>query len=124
MKKLFSFLTCSALAIAASAQTPKIIVQGSGAPAVYTSFATAVAAATATDIVYLSGGTFDLANVDVYIDHEVHIVGAGIHPDSASITLPTRLTNGVVHFMLPGSNYTVTGVAFPGGIRFGDNNGA
>ena len=122
MKKLFSFLTCSALAAIASAQSPKIIVQGSGAPQVFTDFATAVAAATATDIIYMSGGDFSVGNVPVYIDHEVHIVGAGFHPDSAAHTQPTRI-NGIINFHLPASNCTVTGIYFTQEVRYGDQNG-
>jgi hypothetical protein len=125
MKRLLLLASSAAFSgIAAFAQTPKIIVQGSGTPQVFTSLADAVTAATATDIIYMSGGDFNLNGTTVNIDHEVHIVGAGISPDSASITLPTHIQNGTVSFYLPASNCTVTGVEFGAHMHYGQGNDA
>lgn len=119
MTRSYALLLSGGLALSAIAQTPTIIVQGSGAPQVFNSFPAAVEAATASDIIYMSGGDFVLSET-IFIDHEVHIVGAGIHPDSAALTLPTRITGFEVRFMSPAANCTVTGVDFVSQMRYGD----
>lgn len=130
MKQL-SLLAAVLCAAAVSAQTPKIVVQGSGAPEVFSSMVDAIGAATATDIIYLSGGEFQLVG-EVLVDHEVHIVGAGCHPDSAGLTgVSSFIGTGRLVFTTPGSNSSVTGVLFnvwPAAGQFlygqsGQNNG-
>ena len=122
MKPLFQVL-CTLFAVAVSAQTPKIVVQGTGAPQVFDHFTDAIAAANADNIMYLSGGDH-MATGETIIDHEVHIVGAGCDPDSAGLTTYTRIV-GVGHliFTTPASNSTITGlrVATSGGFQYGEN---
>lgn len=111
--------TCGTLA----AQTPKIIVQGNGAPQVFDHFVDALAAANATNIMYLSGGSHILDG-DVPVDHEVHIVGAGCYPDSAGLTQPTRLIgNATLIFIEGSSNSSITGLrlATNGSFQYGQN---
>lgn len=109
----------------ADAQLERIVVQGSGAPQVFTSIYDAVAAAQPNDKLYFSGGTF-LANSGLTLTMPLHFIGAGIHPDSTAATLPTVLTtNGSADFVFPtsASGSSFTGIRFnPGGeIYYGTN---
>lgn len=120
-----SFLSLALVTICGSlaAQTPKIIVQGNGAPQVFDHFVDALAAANATNIMYLSGGSHILDG-DVLVDHEVHIVGAGCYPDSAGLTMPTRLIGSATLIFITGSsNSSITGLrlATNGSFQYGQN---
>lgn len=74
----------------AHAQLSRIVVQGSGSPQVFTDFAEAVTAAQPNDVLYLSGGGFSVTG-GFAIDKPLHLIGAGIHPDSSSVTATTTL---------------------------------
>ncbi len=76
----------------ALAQLPRIVVQGAGGPEVFTDFSAAVAAAQANDHIYLSGGTFSFDG-GLVIDKPLHLIGAGINPDSAQVTGVTTLAS-------------------------------
>ena len=56
----------------ASAQLQRIVLQGSGAPQVYTDLAAAVAAAQSGDRLYLSGGNFTVTG-NLVLDKTLHL---------------------------------------------------
>lgn len=100
------------------AQVPRIVLQGNGAPQVFASIYDAVAAAQPDDKLYFSGGTF-LADSGLTLTIPLHFIGAGMHPDSSNVTMPTVLvTNGSADFVFntSASGSSFTGIAFnPGG---------
>ncbi len=100
--------------ISASAQLPRIVLEGTGEPTVHTDLATAMAAAQPDDKLYLSGGTF-LVNGNLLIDKRLHFIGAGIHPDSAFVTATTTVYiggNGSLVLTTACSGSTFTGISF------------
>ncbi len=102
------------IAMSASAQLPRIVVQGTGDPTVHTDLVAAMAAAQPDDKLYLSGGTF-LVNGNLLIDKRLHFIGAGIHPDSAFVTATTTVYiggNGSLVLTTACSGSTFTGIAF------------
>jgi len=102
----------------AEAQLQRIVLQGSGSAQVFTSIYDAVAAAEPNDKLYFSGGVF-LADSGLTLTFPLHFIGAGIHPDSASVTGSTILaTNGSADFIFStgASGSSFTGIQFnPGG---------
>ena len=104
-----------ALLTSAIAQTPRIVVQGGGAPQVFTDLAAAVAAAQADDKVYLSGGAFPYTG-GLVIDKPLHFIGAGIIPDSSQTTGVTTLhgsvTNAPLVILTEASGSSFTGIRF------------
>jgi hypothetical protein len=106
------------LGSAAQAQLQRIVLQGSGAPQVFTSIYDAVAAAQPDDKLYFSGGTF-LADTGLTLNMPLHFIGAGFHPDSTNVTTATILTtNGTTDFTFNtgASGSSFTGIRFnPGG---------
>ncbi|MBK7945576.1 MAG: hypothetical protein IPJ85_09820 [Flavobacteriales bacterium] len=113
--KTLSLLTGAILCgSAVHAQLERIVVQGSGAPQVFTDIYDAVAAAQPNDKLYFSGGIF-LADTGLTLSMPLHFIGAGIHPDSTNATTATILTtSGTTDFTFTtgasGSSFT--------GIRF------
>ncbi|MBS1939135.1 MAG: hypothetical protein JST98_01105 [Bacteroidetes bacterium] len=118
-----------ALAAATQAQLPRIVVQGNGAPQVFTDFAAAVASAQDNDKIYLSGGGFPYTG-GLVIDKPLHLIGAGIHPDSTQVTSVTELimtnTPSPLRITTAASGSTFTGIRFSStyggnteGIRYG-----
>lgn len=84
-------LTCAALFSGpAHAQLQRIVLQGTGAPQVFTDINAAITAAQPNDKLYFSGGLFT-ASGDINIAIPLHFIGAGIHPDSTSVTGPTTI---------------------------------
>ena len=107
----------------ASAQLPRIVVQGSGDPQVFTDLGDAITAAQPNDRLYFSGGTFLEAD-GITIDKPLHFVGAGIRPDSSSTTGTTMLATDVstdITITTNASGSTFTGIILnPGGdIQYG-----
>jgi hypothetical protein len=119
MKRHILSLLCagSLLATSSFAQLPRIVVQGDGAPQVFTEFDAAVAAAQPDDKLYLGGGTF-LYPPAMPIDKPLHFIGAGIHPDSTQVTGVTTLQqnggngNQSLRIVTTGSGSTFTGIRF------------
>lgn len=110
------FLGACLLAGVAKAQPPRIVVQGAGAPQVFTQFDAAVAAAQPNDHIYLSGGTFTYPG-GMIIDKPLHFIGAGIHPDSTMVTEMTTLqntgaSNNPLRIYTAASGSTFTGIRF------------
>ena len=110
------------LASAAHAQPPRIVVQGAGAPQVFTTINAALAAAQPNDKVYLSGGTFNSATA-ITIGMPLHFFGAGIAPDSPSATGITTLSTGAGNIVITtsASGSTFTGIIFSpaGNFQYG-----
>lgn len=119
LQRTLTLLTCaSLLSIGTQAQLQRIVLQGSGAPQVYTSIYDAVAAAQPNDKLYFSGGLF-LADTGLTLNMPLNFIGAGIHPDSTNATTPTILaTGGSTDFVFTtgASGSSFTGIRFnPGG---------
>lgn len=115
MKAITLLLSIGLLAGTITAQIPRIVLQGSGSPQVYTSLDSAIADAQSNDVLYCSGGNFSISAALV-INKPLHFIGAGIHPDSTQATGTTtfsmmggdaslRLTEGA-------SGSTFTGIYF------------
>lgn len=88
LDRTLSLIAGLALAMTTLAQQPRIVVQGSGDPHVFTSLADAIAGAQANDVVYCSGGTFAFTG-GLVINKPLHFIGAGFHPDSTLATSAT-----------------------------------
>ena len=109
----------------AEAQLQRIVLEGSGAPQVFASIYDAVAAAEPNDKLYFSGGVF-LADSGLTLTIPLHFIGAGIHPDSTSVTTATTLTtNGSADFIFStgASGSSFTGIRFnpAGELNYGTN---
>ena len=91
--RIILFLSALALMTSASAQTPRIVVQGNSTPQVFSSIYDALAAAQPNDKLYFSGGSF-LADTGFTLSIPLHFIGAGMHPDSTNVTGATILTTG------------------------------
>lgn len=124
--RTLTLLTCAGLFSGmAQAQLQRIVLQGTGAPQVFTDIYDAVAAAQPDDKLYLSGGTF-LADSGLTFSMPLHFIGAGIHPDSTSATASTILTtNGSADFIFATSagGSSFTGIRFnpAGELNYGTN---
>ncbi len=96
----------------AMAQPPRIVVEGAGAPQIFSTINAAIAAAQANDKVYLSGGTH-VSPVELVIDKPLHFIGAGIHPDSTAVTGITQLTtsSGDIVITTAAGGSTFTGIS-------------
>lgn len=108
------------LAGTAEAQLQRIVVQGNGAQQVHTDLAAAVVAAQSGDKIYLSGGTFAVTG-DLVVDKTLHFIGAGIGPDSSSVTNTTAIsTTGETQVLTAGSASSFTGIRFANVMQYGD----
>ncbi|HRH38051.1 MAG TPA: hypothetical protein PK760_06885 [Flavobacteriales bacterium] len=97
-------------------QPPRIVVQGAGAPQVFTTINAALAAAQPNDKVYLSGGTI-ISATQLVIDKPLHWIGAGINPTTTAVTGTTTLqtTSGDIVITTAASGSTFTGITFTSG---------
>lgn len=120
-------LFSSAFLVAGSlqAQLQRIVLQGSGAPQVFTDLPTALAAAQPNDKLYFSGGSFN-SETTITIDMPLHFIGAGINPDSTGMTSTTTITTGGsgssdIIFTTAANGSTFTGIRFHpfGYIQYG-----
>ncbi len=114
--KIKSLLTICLLATAALSygQLSRIVLQpdGGGSPQVFLNFDDAINAAQSNDRIYLSGGAFQ-SSEQITLDFPVHFIGAGIHPDSTTVTNATTLTTSDAMIITTGaSNSTFTGIKF------------
>ena len=121
--RIHLILFCIGLfASTAKAQPPRIVVQGGGAPLVFSSINAALAAAQPNDKVYLSGGAFNAPST-LLIDKPLHLFGAGIGPDSTVATGITTITTGAGNVILTtaASGSTFTGIIFSpaGNFQYG-----
>jgi hypothetical protein len=116
MKPSYCLITAASLcmSITTSAQLPRIVVQGNGTPQVFTDLTAAITAAQADDYIYLSGGTFSLPS-GTLLNKTLHLVGAGIHPDSTGVTGRTEIqSNATYRISTAASGSSFTGIAFIG----------
>ncbi|MEO7080910.1 MAG: hypothetical protein ABIY71_05250, partial [Flavobacteriales bacterium] len=114
-----------ALSLSATAQNPRIVLQGTGEPQVFMSIDSAVAAAQPNDKLYFSGGTFTTGNGGITLDKPLHWIGAGISQDSTNVTALTmlRTVNGNFTFLTGAGGSSFTGIHFypDGGNTFYGN---
>jgi len=111
-----ALLLCSTSA----AQLQRIVLQGTGAPQVFTDIGAAVAAAQPNDKLYFSGGVFNHTG-DLVVDKALHFIGAGICPDSSSVTNTTSIaTTGDLQVLTAASGSSFTGIRFLGTMMYGD----
>ena len=124
-RRLLLICGIGALSFSAKAQNPRIVLQGTGAPQVFTSIDSAVAAAQPNDKLYFSGGTFTTGNGGITLDKPLHWIGAGISPDSTNVTAITmlRTVNGNFTFLTGAGGSSFTGIHFypDGGNNFSGN---
>ncbi len=106
--------------IAAHAQLQRIVLQGTGTPQVFTDLATAVNTAQSGDKLYFSGGTFTVTG-NLVVDKTLHFIGAGINPDSSSVTGTTTISpSGSTWVFTAASGSTFTGIRFLNTMAYGD----
>ena len=117
-RSLLLFTSAFLVAGSLHAQLPRILVQGSGAPQVFTNITDALTAAQSGNKLYFSGGVF-VAPLGITINKPLHFIGAGIHPDTANVTGVTTWTTGgssMITITTAASGSTFTGITFnPGG---------
>jgi hypothetical protein len=116
LHRTLSLIIGLALAAATQAQLPRIVVQGAGAPQVFTDLTAAIAAAQPNDVLYCSAGTFSYTG-GMQIDKPLHFIGAGIHPDSTAATGTTSFYRGgggtdPLYILQSASGSTFTGIYF------------
>lgn len=125
MKTLTLVLFIGLFAGTVNAQLPRIVLQGAGAPELFTSIDSAVAAAQPNDKLYFSGGTFTSSDAGIFVDKPLHFIGAGISPDSTVATAITmlRTVDGDFTFTTDASGSSFTGIHFypDGGNTFYGN---
>lgn len=128
--KIKFLLTISFLAAAfySYGQLARIVLQpnGGGNPQVFVNFDDAINAAEANDRIYMSGGGFQ-SDEPIMLDFPVHLIGAGIHPDSTAVTNATTLTTSeAIVITNGGSNSSFTGIKFASddnvNFRYGTSN--
>jgi hypothetical protein len=121
MTKTSTLLFALVLGTSAQAQLPRIVVQGGGAPQVFTSLNTALAATQANDRVYLSGGSFQYQG-SMIIDKPLHFIGTGIDPDSTIATGRTNMgaTGGFIYCTTAATGSTFTGLNFQNWVAYGN----
>lgn len=105
---------------AAQAQLQRIVLQGSGAPQVFTDINLALAAAQPNDKLYFSGGVFNVTG-NLVVDKPLHFIGAGISPDSSTVTNTTSISpTGAVQVHTAASGSSFTGIRFLNTMQYGD----
>ncbi|MCO5275126.1 MAG: hypothetical protein M9900_09430 [Flavobacteriales bacterium] len=103
-----------ACATTLAAQLPRIVVDGQGAPMVFSDLGAAMLAAPANSNLYLSGGSFFVEG-GFALSKPLHFIGAGMHPDSTNGTGATNIcTTGSGKFALisGASGTSFTGIMF------------
>lgn len=103
MKKLLS-LTFLFFSLNTYAQK-QIVIQGANYTKFFTNLDIAISAANNGDKVYLPGGAF---NSNIFIDKELHIIGAGYYLDSTIATFKTQVT--AIYFEQGSDGSTVEGI--------------
>jgi hypothetical protein len=122
LPSIVSCIAFSALAITATAQLPRIVVDGISAPQVFSDLNEAILAAPENSNITLSGGSFHVPG-GFALDKTLHFVGAGIHTDSTNATGATILTaTGSALFALTsgasGSSFTGIWFTTEGSVTF------
>ncbi|HNY01867.1 MAG TPA: hypothetical protein PKG48_04730 [Bacteroidales bacterium] len=107
----FSFLSFS------HSQSIIALDHATGGSEFFTRLDSAIAHATGSDYIYLPGTTLMQID-DVVIDKPVHIIGAGINPDSSMATGITYLT-GNITVVAGADNGSLQGIMLNGTLTFG-----
>lgn len=103
-----------------NAQLQRIVLQGSGPAQVFMDLTAAVAAAQPNDKLYISGGVFTMTG-NLVVDKPLHFIGAGISPDSSSVTNTTSISpTGAVQVLTAASGSSFTGIRFLNTMQYGD----
>jgi hypothetical protein len=120
MKRFFLFSALFLLAVITSnAQSLIAVNHAGGGSSFFTRLDSALAHAGHGDYITLPGTT--LMNIgDVIINKSVHIIGAGIHPDSTMATGITYLT-GSITVVSGADNGSLQGFYLNGTLRFGSS---
>ena len=120
--RVLLFSTALATVAITQAQLQRIVLQGTGAPQVFTDITAALAAAQPDDRLYFSGGTFN-SETAITIGIPLHFIGAGIHPDSTGVTSTTTISTGggnYIIFTTGATGSSFTGIRFnPSGVQYG-----
>ncbi len=115
--RILTLLTSAAfLGNNVNAQLQRIVLQGAGSTTIHSDLAAALALAQPGDKLFLSGGTFIVPEPLVF-DKPLHLIGAGIHPDSSGVTGTTTIaTSGGgsndISVTTAASGSTFTGIIF------------
>ncbi len=111
-----NILLCCLMFAAVTANSQNLIaVNHNGSSSFYTNIDTAIIKAANGDTIYLPGGVFTL---NTSISKELHIYGAGLHPDSAKTTTPTIII-GNINLERGASNGTLEGIYTQNAIYLG-----
>lgn len=131
--KLFYTLLVALFATCSVANAQLIVVQSGSNATVFTDLDSAIAAASPNDYLYLSGGVFNMngiatstsssSHIGRHFYKPLHIIGAGIAPDSTLVTLQTIITNPWNGLAISESAAGITfdGIAFGVGYLFLQN---
>ena len=110
--KIFLFVLTGVLALVINNAISQnlIAVQNGGTTSFYSSLDSAVNNAQNGDTIYIPGGNYTINDT---INKRIHLVGSGIHPDSANVTSMT-LISGYSQIILDSGadNGSVTGIYF------------
>lgn len=96
------------------AQLPRVVLQPASGdvPQTFITLQDAIDAAQSNDKLYISGGAFQL-NDPLTLDFPIHLIGAGVHPDSTVATNATSIsTSDPIVLTTGASNSSFTGIIF------------
>lgn len=110
MKKILTLLVLLSVAYAMQAQLYIFVLENNGNTRTYDNLADCIDNAVAGDTLYLPGGTF---SGTITIDKELHLFGAGYHPDSTTATMPTYFSSRLELTTGAGSS-SIEGIRFNG----------
>jgi hypothetical protein len=121
MKKINLFLLAFILFISASGIAQNFIaVEHNNDIKMFYKLDSAVAFAQNGDILYVSGGSYDLGAAGLTIDKSLKIYGVGHYPDSTMATSASFL-NGNVYITLGADSGLISGLFVNGNVTFGKN---
>ena len=120
MKKITTLVLISLLFLVASQAIAQnlIAVQNGGTPKFYTDLSEAVNNALAKDTIYIPGGVFYPKDNLLTINKELHLIGAGHHPDSTRVTSTTYI-NSDIKVILGANKSTFEGFCLSGNFSSG-----
>lgn len=121
MKKINLFLLAFIVFIGASGIAQSfIVVEHNNDIKMFYKLDSAVAFAQNGDILYVSGGNYDLGTGGLTIDKSLKIYGVGHYPDSTMATSATML-NGNVFITTGADSGMISGLFINGNVTFGRN---
>ena len=102
------------------AQTVSVLRDTGDEEFVYEQLSDALAEVEDGDVLHLSGGEHNPTNVNLTIDHQIEIVGAGLSLPDSSASGSTRI-NGTIHLLTSAGGLVLKGVHFLQEVRVGTN---